>query len=274
MEAFIDRFTRICRSKALAWLIIVNISVFLVVWAVIFIGNAMGVSGNFTLPWLSLPSGLIVYFSRPWTALTYMVTQYDFLHLLFNTLWLYWFGIMLAPVLEGRQILYLYVAGGLSGAVAWLGFSTLWPDGSGCLCGASASVMSVMSAVSVISPNHRVSLFLFGRVKLIWIAAGCIVLTFAGTTAHTPGAAAAHAAGVLAGVIYALACVRTKNKPLRKPLRKKNRNGMGVADILDNRRADHLRLDELLDKIRISGYRSLTPSERNELEMLSRKPLT
>ena len=30
--------------------------------------------------------------SRPWTIFTYMFTQFDFLHLLFNMLWLYWFG--------------------------------------------------------------------------------------------------------------------------------------------------------------------------------------
>jgi hypothetical protein len=44
-----------------------------------------------------------------------------------------------------------------------------------------------------------------------------------------------------------------------------------VASAMQSRRDDMSRLDELLDKIKQSGYKSLTHKERAELDALSKR---
>ena len=83
-------------------------------------GNAMGETGNFTMQWLCVPASPPLFLHRIWTATTYMVTHYDFLHLLFNMLWLFWFGRMLLTTLSERHLLWLYVGGGLFGASLYI----------------------------------------------------------------------------------------------------------------------------------------------------------
>src|SRR6056297_1487567 len=41
---------------------------------------------------LAVPTNLQELFTHPWTVITYMFTHKDFFHILFNLLWLYWFG--------------------------------------------------------------------------------------------------------------------------------------------------------------------------------------
>jgi len=44
------------------------------------------------LRFLAIPSNPDVLIRRPWTLLTYMFLHEGFIHILFNLLWLYWFG--------------------------------------------------------------------------------------------------------------------------------------------------------------------------------------
>ena len=127
MAAFIDKFQRFCGSRTLAWLIMANVTVFLISWAVILSGGMMGKSGNFTMSWLCVPSSPEAFIRHPWTAVTYMATHYDFLHLLFNMLWLYWFGVMLFPSVSGNRLLLLYAGGGLAGAALYVAASAILP---------------------------------------------------------------------------------------------------------------------------------------------------
>lgn len=297
--AFID-FQRFCGSRALAWLLTVNVGLFLILWVAILIGDALGMSGNFTMQWMCVPSQPSLILLRPWTMLTYMVTQYDFLHLLFNMLWLFWFGRMLLTTLSDRHLLWLYIGGGLLGAIFYAAANALWPiaAGSSYLCGSSASVLAVMTASALRTPDLRVSLFLFGEVKLKWVAIACIALTFVGVGGGNAGGQAAHVAGVVFAIAFVMA-VRKGFDPASKfqaslsrrsaspssaaisahaapqaasrPRRNVKRDGNAVAKAAAGRLNDAERLDLLLDKIRISGYASLTTTEKKELNALSQR---
>ena len=282
MEAFIDKFQRVCASRALAWLIVINTAVFLLLWMVILSGNAMGLPGNFTMQWLCVPSVPELFLGRFWTAVTYMVTHYGFLHLLFNMLWLFWFGRLLMTTLSDRHLLWLYFGGGILGALLYVMGQATFPSStpSSYLCGASASVLAVMTATAIRTPNLTMNLLLFGEVKLKWIAIVCILLTFAGVGGGSAGSQAAHVGGVIFGAAFALALNKgydiskkvTANKKL-KPVKRQNvtRDGNAVAKAASGRLGDPARLDELLDKIRLSGYQSLTAAERRELNALSQR---
>lgn len=283
MAAFIDKFQRICDSRALAWLIIVNVTVFITLWIVTLSGNAMGITGNFTMQWLCVPSSPSLFPGRCWTFLTYMVTHYGFLHLLFNMLWLFWFGRLLMTTLGDSHLLWLFIGGGVTGALLYVAGQATFPAvaDSSYLCGASAAVLSVMTATAMRTPNMTMNLFLFGEVKLKWIAIACILLTFAGVGGGNGGSQAAHLGGVLFGASFILALRRGFDPSKRiaprqatRPARPRNnvkRDGNAVAMAASGRLGDPARLDELLDKIRLSGYQSLTAAERRELNALSQR---
>ncbi len=283
MTAFIDKFQRWCDSRALAWLIVVNTAVFLLLWVVILSGNAFGLQGNFTMQWLCVPSLPALFIGRCWTALTYMVTHYGILHLLFNMLWLFWFGRLLMTTLSDRHLLWLYIGGGAFGAILYVAGQATFPTatGSSYLCGASAAVLSVMTAAAMRTPNLTMNLFLLGEVKLKWIALGCILLTFAGVGGGNTGGQAAHIGGVIFGVAFIMAIkhgydlskirIRTASSAPIPPRGNVKRDGKSVAKAASGRLGDPARLDQLLDKIRMSGYQSLTASERHELNALSQR---
>lgn len=291
MVVFIDKFKRFCGSEALGGLILLNAAIFLLLWIILMAGNMSGITGNFTTQWLCVPANPSLFLLHFWTAVSYMFTHYDFLHLLFNMLWLLWFGRMLLTAFSDRHLLWLYVGGGLTGAILYVGTITLWPSlspGGTYLCGASASVLAIMAASAVRTPDLRIRLLLLGDVKLKWLAIGCIILTFAGVGGGNSGGQAAHIGGVAFGLIFSLAANKGHDLSLRlkpksrkpetdatgfNPPPRKNvvRDGNAVARAASGRLSDTARLDELLDKIRISGYGSLTAGERNELNALSQR---
>ena len=47
-----------------------------------------------SLSWLELPSDFMDFILKPWSLITYGFTHYDFWHILFNMLWLYFIGQM------------------------------------------------------------------------------------------------------------------------------------------------------------------------------------
>lgn len=264
----IDKYRRLFGgSRILSALVGVNIAVG--VAAILFSAVAGLMHSSFdAAAWLALPSGFMAFIHRPWTLLTYMVTHFSLLHLLFNVLWVYWFGLMLVSTGRDRDLLIGYIGGGIAGGLFYLGASAAPMTGAGTyLCGASASVMSVMCVAAVIMPDYELNLLLIGRVKLKWMALACIVLTLLGG-----GALSAHIGGVIFGLFYgaALKWNVAKKFAYKKNLRisrgaKRKRN----IDALQNRLNDPERLDELLDKIRLSGFSSLTDDERRELDALS-----
>lgn len=250
------------------------------------IANGDGVSGNFTMPWLCVSAEPSLALRHPWTLLTYMVTHYGFLHLLFNMLWLYWYGLMLQFEYSPKILMPVYAGGGLSGALVYLVVTSLWPSltvSGAYLVGASASVLALISASAMLLPNRTLRLFLIGEVKLKWVSVACVVLTLMGLGGGNVGGQSAHLGGVVFGMIYALSMIRKKksrseNKDIEKfsvlKVRKRfkvNRDGDAVARAASGRLSDNSRLDILLDKIRMSGYSSLTSGERNELSELSRR---
>lgn len=257
-------------SALLAWLVLGLPAVWLLVTLLSVIGSA----AHFYVPvadWLTLPSLFSLFLTRPWTLLTYMAVHFDFLHMLFNVLWLYWFGQMMLITLSDRHLAVAFAGGGLAGGILFLASAAL-DYGSGWLCGCSAAVIAVMCATAIRLPDHPVNLLLIGSVKLKWVAVACCVLTFVGGG----GNQAAHIGGLLWGVAFGLMLSKgvdpsawlssvARRYSARPPRRSANR----VVRVLRDRQEDIRRLDELLDKIRLSGYDALSAKERKELQELS-----
>ncbi len=293
MADIINSLKRYCGgSSVIAVLIIANAEIFLLVWLTTIIGQRFGLVGNFTMPWLCVSSSPEEVLIHPWTLLTYMVTQYDFIHLLFNVLWLFWFGVFIPFTVSEKRRFLLYAGGGLAGGLFYVATNIIFPStnvAGGFLCGASAAVLSIMTAVAVWEPKREIRLFFFGGVQMRWIAIICIALTFFGMNSGSWAAQSAHIGGVVFGVLFAVVTRNTSassaSSRYEKPGREETgffskprkvirinvrRDGKAVAQAAEHL-SDTGRLDILLDKIRISGYGSLSAGERNELMLLSQR---
>ncbi|MDE7473084.1 MAG: rhomboid family intramembrane serine protease [Muribaculaceae bacterium] len=233
------------------------IDINLVVWLTVIVVNAIIAPNNLAMMALDLPGGLGVIY-RPWTPLTYMFTQTDVWHCFFNMLWLLWFGLMLEHCTSRRQVLSTYIISGLGGAVAFTIATLLIRNGQlSMLEGSSAAVMGVVTLVGCTIPNHSVNLFLLGNIKLKWIAAATILLFALSTAGGNIASQAAHLGGVIAGL--ALAWRRYARRPRYNKMPART---MSASDA----RAE---LNTLLDKVKRSGYNSLSDNERRRLIELS-----
>ena len=267
---FIDNIKTYCSgSRALAWLLVITVVSGIVCWGTGLIVRLAGAGHDPINSWLALPSGLIVFLTHPWTILTYMVVHFSPLHLIFNALWLYWFGRMLADTRDDRTILTLFIGGGVAGGVLYLLISLLSSYDTGFLTGDSAAVLSLMTGAAILMPQRRIGLFLLGEVRLKWVAIGCILITLLGGGGGLQSQAA-HLGGAAFGAITAICLKNGINFSWPKSDRNKKRGINTRATVKAfSSLSDHDRLDQLLDKIRISGYESLSAKEKAELNYIS-----
>jgi membrane associated rhomboid family serine protease len=288
---------RFFRTKAvLPRLILINTAIWLAIGIMrvfSFLLNVPDVSlTNFVVDYLALPANTGNLLERPWTLFTYMFLHIDFFHLLFNMLWLFWFGKIFLEFMKSRQLLLIYLLGGLSGGALYVLFYNIFPvfekslDLSVAL-GASASVMAIVTAISLYVPGYSVQLFLFGRIRIFYIALFLFVLDFFMIRSDNAGGHIAHIGGALFGLGYILIqrkgmnfsgiwdfslARRFFNLFKRNKLRvdyvnTRSANGRPLTDdkYNDLRAERQRKIDEILDKISKSGYESLSEEEKDFL---------
>lgn len=285
------------RNNMLVKLILINVGV----WVLILILDALFdlFNANFSngiLPWLAVPASLGKLITRPWTLLTYMFLHYDFWHILFNMLWLYWFGKIFLEYLNQRQLLSTYIFGGLAGAVLYILSFNIFPKFQDAYLdsmalGASASVMAVVVAISFYVPNYRIHLLFIGPVRIYYIAVLSVLLDVIMIRSSNSGGHLAHIGGALWGLYYIYMLKRGKDLSLvlsRLPsfsnwnlfsrerktrFRKVYTNSRPQSDeeFNYNKAQQQKKIDSILDKISKSGYDSLTREEKELLFKTSKK---
>ncbi|MDR2915086.1 MAG: rhomboid family intramembrane serine protease, partial [Tannerella sp.] len=205
-------FTEINRrfntGSILAKFICINAGVFIIIRLLMIIFRLFMKEVPF-LEYIEMPSSLMLLIRRPWTIITYMFVHFDFLHILFNMLWLYWFGKIFLLFFTGRQLGGLYVLGGIAGAALFLITYNSFPflkqfSDNSFLAGASASVMAIVFAVSFYQKDYTINLLLIGRVKLIYLAIGVLLLDIIAITSENAGGHIAHIGGALLGILFAV----------------------------------------------------------------------
>jgi membrane associated rhomboid family serine protease len=275
------------KGSSLTRLIYINTAVFILLAIISVLGFLIGkqeMSDNI-LRFLAVPSSLKSLLLKPWTLITYMFTHREFLHILFNMLWLYWFGTIFLEFLDQKKLVAVYLLGGLSGAIFYIiafnvfpAFEKLVP--SSIAIGASASVMAIVVAIAAYVPDYAVVLFLLGRIKIKYIAIGIFVLASVLDFSVNSGGKIAHIGGALLGYLYTVNLRRGRDlgkginsiidyfATLFKP-RKKFRvtYKKPVNDYEYNKaKAEHQqRINKILDKISKGGYDSLTKEEKELL---------
>lgn len=279
------------QGSSLTRLIYINIGIFLFlkilnVFFILFYPS--GNNYNLFLDYLGLPAYWNFFLYKPWTIVTYMFTHFSFFHLLFNMLWLYWFGSFFLNSFSQRELTGVYLLGGFSGAALYLLSYNLLPVFRQSLyhttaIGASASVMAIVFAVCFYLPQQRVYIFLIGSVKLIHLALFTALIDILSIPSSNAGGHIAHLGGALFGYLFILGLRHRINLATgllvfvektgrlftghsHRNLRyKKQASQMNDREYNEYKKSKDERINQILDKISRSGYESLTREEKEIL---------
>jgi len=249
-----------------------------------YIGEYLGVSAN-------LKTLLI----HPWTLITYGFVHSGILHILFNMLMLYWFGIIYTEYLGNKKFIPLYFLGILSGAALYVLVYNIFPIfnlaiENSSMVGASAGVLAIVVATATLLPDYTVMLILIGPVKLKWLALVIVLIDIISIPFGNAGGHVAHIGGALMGFFYIkqiqngvdigawinsfFSFIKSLlgNKKLKVVSYNKNQessNKKNISSVTSEKNQE--KLDIILDKISSAGYDSLSKEEKDFLFTYSKK---
>lgn len=239
--------------------------------------------------WLELPASFSRFILQPWSMLTYMFMHAGLMHILFNMLWLYWFGALFLTFFSAKHLRGLYILGGICGGLLYMAAYNIFPYFSpmvdySFMLGASASVLAIVAATAYREPNYPIRLLLFGTVRLKYLALIVIGTDLLFITSNNAGGHIAHLGGALAGLWFAAGLNKGTdftswiNKILdvvvslfsfkpRKPKMKVHygTNRQKDYDYNTRKQVQSEEIDRILDKLKKSGYESLTTEEKKNL---------
>jgi len=276
------------QQSILSSLLIINLGFFLLIKAAGLVCLLFKFSPEPFMAFLELPASFGQLLHRPWTAITYMFTHFGFWHIAFNLLCLYWFGRIFLRFFGPKQLGGLYVLGGLVGGILFVLAYNIFPYfeesvGSSYLIGASASVMAIIFAAAFYRKDMAINLMLFGKIKLIYVALFFLVIDFVSIEYDNPGGHIAHIGGALMGIWFAQSALKGRDltaginsfidmivnlfakKQPRATFQQVYRRPETDYEYNKRKHDEQVEIDRILDKIKRSGYNSLSENEKKKL---------
>ena len=282
-------------GNTLIKLIYTNVAVFLLANVLLVMLKLFMVDASYLLYYIEVPSNLSTLLHRAWTPITYMFLHVNFTHVLFNMLAMYWFGKIFLMYYSEKQLLALYFFGGLIGALIFILafnfiplFNTpnefgLIPSKSTFVLGASGAIISIVIASAVKAPNAEMRFLFIGSVKLIYVAIATVLVSVFGIIGNNSGGEIVHLGGALAGYIFVVLekngkditpffnkivdffvnLFRFRNNVLKS--KKYHSAKMSDSEYNQWKVKNESEIDKILDKIKTSGYESLTAEEKRKL---------
>lgn len=279
-----------------------------VIYAITQLWKLLGVllcwsSYDLTTQWLALPSNLNELALRPWSLLTYMFSHADLsqnpLHIVFNMLWLWWFGQFFVRRHTSLQFVSFYLTSGIVAGLFFVVCYNLFPYFAldrfrSYVIGASGAIFALIAAVAIQQPDERIGLNLFVKVawvKMKWLCVAVLVINLMSVEPGTnDGGLVCHLGGLLFGILYGwmerrgkditawplrlISGISKQMEQLRKPRMSAARGGrrepIGAdkkrdMDYNTERRKREEEIDQILEKISKNGYDGLTAEEKQAL---------
>lgn len=279
-------------------LLIINVAVFLLQFMM---ENLIirGVSGEyFIMRYFALnPIGGIDFYGQPfnfqvWQLVSYQFLHGGFMHIFFNMFFLWMFGIEIENMWGSKRFLIFYLLCGIGAGLLHMFVTPLIGGAAAPTVGASGSIYGVMVAFAMMFPDRYIYVYFLLPVKAKYLIVFLLLIQYfaignPGNVAHL-----AHLGGAFFGFLLVLYYRRKsiniggffnsfkkKQRPaFRNPKRFSSASHhVEDADYYDiNSRNDdntvtQAEIDEILDKISRSGYKSLTEREKRLLFEASKK---
>ena len=300
MNSILEDFKQAFRTgNILNQLIVINVVVFILFGVLGVFMQLAGYGDIYTqvYDYLALPSNPDDFITQPLSFITYMFMHRGIFHILWNMLFLYWFGRLITGYLGQNKVLGLFVWGGLAGGVLYVLAYNLLPyyeplAANSSLVGASGAVLAVVVGAATFQPNFTVQLFLFGSIRIKYIAAFVVLSSFFGVTGSNAGGEIAHLGGALMGYIVITQLqkgndwsksivtfvawakglfdrkprmnVSYKNKESTKKKTRKSKGSKSAATA-KHTPTPQAEIDFILDKISEKGYDALSKEEKQKL---------
>jgi membrane associated rhomboid family serine protease len=273
------------KADILLKIILINTAIFFIVYLGSFFFQIR--AGEFT-SWLVLPDDLFSLLLQPWSLVTYSFLHFEFWHLFWNMVVLYWFGAYVINLFKEKRFLTIYLLGAICGGLLYVlayNFFPVFSSTNSRLLGASAAVRAIMIFIAAYTPHTQIRIF-FIRVKLWQIGIFVVLLDLVQLpVSGNAGGLLAHLGGALFGYIYAIQLAKGIDigkwfedamdwvvswfKPKqKKPFKKVHRTSQPVKNRSTNSSVkddQQQKIDAILDKIGKSGYDSLTKDEKDFL---------
>jgi len=277
------------QGSSLTKLIYINGSVFILLKLTLILLLLFNISGSIILSYLAIPANLTQLIYRSWTPLTYMFLHEGFLHIFFNMFTLFWFGKIFLMYFSEKQLTGLYLIGGLLAALVYVIAYNIFPYyaltlNQSILLGASGSIMAIILATAFRAPDMELQLLFLGNIKLKYIAIFFVLTSLFGITSTNGGGELAHLGGALAGYLFFVSLRQgtdlTKGvsrildtvsnlfgprKLKIKPNPNRRNSTLSDAEFNMNKARKMAEIDRILDKIKTSGYESLSTEEKKRL---------
>ncbi len=224
----------------------------------------------------------------PWQLFTYMFMHGGLMHLLFNMLALWMFGMELENTWGSKKFLTYYFLCGVGAGLSNLFIGPLFAPPAPTV-GASGAIYGVLIAFGILFPDRPIFIYFLLPIKARYFVILYIALEIYAGVSSTPDGIAhfAHLGGAAVGYVYLLidqrrapfssfiAHARERMVSSRQHAGSYNSTDITDAkyyDIVDKEeRTSQQQVDEILDKISKSGYQSLTDEEKKILFEASKK---
>lgn len=281
---------RIQRLNGAEKLILLNVLCFILplfLNTVLFLFN---IQTDFYVGWFELSASLSELLFKPWTLVSYSFMHSGFFHLFWNMYLLFFASRLFLNLFTPKTFFNLYFLGVIVGGLTFMLSYALFPafqNSNPIMIGASAGVMAVFIFMSTYSPDLEVRLILF-NLKLRYLGIAFVLLDVVQIPYGNAGGHIAHLGGSALGFFYARRLSQGvdigepfgntivsiinmfKKKPKMKTVYKKQKHSHAGTSF--NKKDDfQKRIDEILDKISVSGYESLSQEEKDFLFRAGKK---
>jgi membrane associated rhomboid family serine protease len=283
-------------GNTLVQMLVLNAVVFVVLKFVfvffIATGNSRDSFFTHVFNWFVLPANPEKIIWRPWTVISFMLTDQDLFRFISNMFWLWSFGYILQDLTGNRKLIPLYLYGGIAGAMVYMMVHILAPGfhalaDTDFLYGANCSIAAVAVATTVISPDYRIFPMISGGIPLWVLTLVFLLLNFAGVNNGDLPTYFAYAAAAGTGFLFIDQLRRGRDGSLwinqffdwfgnlfnpekkKKTKNKKDEFYYNVSGTQPYKKIPNItqkRIDEILDKINQQGYRFLSSEEKEILK--------
>lgn len=252
-------------------LLAINVVVF-ILDHLVFVPKPPGIPPIFEFGAFTIDSAIHQF--QIWEFISFQFIHASFMHILFNSMGLYFFGPFMERHLGATRFLIYYLLCGAAGAGFYTLISTIGIipyDPLVSLVGASAGIYGIFVGVAVIAPHLRVQL-LFPPIELsmrqLAIALLVIAAFYILFNLENAGGEAGHLGGAILGfLLMRLGTFRRDNRiDIHRPraFQRRWKSKLSPRTTVDLDQATEV--DRILDKVSRDGFQSLTEAEKQTLK--------